>query len=147
MIELLRDYAALWIPGLALAIYLPFLIRALKRGNRQPQVWIEPEDEPVEITYIQGPVDMGLTHERDKSMFVIGVLLVLVGIAISAYLGVWLLFIGGIAQIVTQIQAWPNIDSLQIAMGVARVVFTGAGIWVGIAIAVLGGVAISGSNR
>lgn len=61
--DLLRDYAALWIPGLTLSIYLPFLIRALRRSNRQPQVWIEPEEDKPEITYIEGPVDMGLTHE------------------------------------------------------------------------------------
>lgn len=62
MTAILFDYAPLWVPLLAAAIYVTLAARDLRRNHRTPQVWVEPEEKP-EITYIEGPVDMGLTHE------------------------------------------------------------------------------------
>jgi len=53
---------------------------------------------------------------------VIGLLLVLAGIAFGAYVGVWLMFIGGIIQVVEALKSTP-IESLGIAIGAARILF------------------------
>lgn len=64
MTTVLRDYWPLWLPALALAIYVPLLVRGLRRGHRTPQIWVEPEEEaPWPCTYIEGPVDLGHCHE------------------------------------------------------------------------------------
>ena len=63
---------------------------------------------------------------------IIGILIVIVGIALGIYVGAWLMFIGGITQIVNSIN-----PVLGIALGIARIVFCEIGgfiAWLGVAI-------------
>lgn len=65
---------------------------------------------------------------------VIGILIAIVGIALGIYVGVWLMFIGGIVQIINSIN--PT-NGLGIALGIVRIVFCEVGVliaWLGIAI-------------
>ena len=55
---------------------------------------------------------------------VLGGLLVAVGIGVGLYVGVWLMFIGGIVQVMDTIRA-PELSAREVASGVARVVFAG----------------------
>lgn len=58
-----------------------------------------------------------------KSIF--GIILIVVGIALGLYVGVWLMFIGGIVQIINAIRA-PELIAMTVAIGVAKIVFAGA---------------------
>lgn len=51
--------------------------------------------------------------------------MIIAGIALGVYVGLWICFIGGIIQIVDAIKATPNIDGMQIAWGIVRIVFAG----------------------
>lgn len=51
---------------------------------------------------------------------VIGLLLIVLGIALGLYVGVWVMFIGGIAQAVEAFKSTP-VEALDVAIGVARV--------------------------
>lgn len=65
---------------------------------------------------------------------IIGILIVIVGIALGIYVGAWLMFIGGITQIVNSINP---VNGLGIALGIARIVFCEIGgfiVWLGVAI-------------
>ena len=65
---------------------------------------------------------------------IIGILITIIGIVLGIYVGVWLMFIGGITQIVNSINP---INGLGIAFGIARIVFCEIGgliAWLGIAI-------------
>lgn len=65
---------------------------------------------------------------------IIGILIAIAGIALGIYVGVWLMFIGGIVQIVNSIN--PT-NGLGIALGIVRIVFCEVGVliaWLGIAI-------------
>lgn len=65
---------------------------------------------------------------------IIGILIVIVGIALGIYVGAWLMFIGGITQIVNSINP---VNGLGIALGIARIVFCEIGgfiAWLGVAI-------------
>nr|DAN92111.1 MAG TPA: hypothetical protein [Caudoviricetes sp.] len=65
---------------------------------------------------------------------VIGILIAIVGIALGIYVGVWLMFVGGIVQIVNSINP---LNGLGIALGIVRIVFCEVGVliaWLGIAI-------------
>lgn len=65
---------------------------------------------------------------------VIGILIAIVGISLGIYVGVWLMFVGGIVQIVNSINP---LNGLGIALGIVRIVFCEVGVliaWLGIAI-------------
>lgn len=55
---------------------------------------------------------------------IIGLLLVAAGIVLGLYVGVWLMFIGGIVQIIQAVKA-PEIVAMTVAIGVAKIVFAG----------------------
>jgi hypothetical protein len=55
----------------------------------------------------------------------LGVLLIIAGLALAAYVGVWLCFIGGIVQVVEAVKATP-VSGLDIALGALRI--CGAGV-------------------
>ena len=59
----------------------------------------------------------------------IGLLLVIVGICGGIYVGVWWAFIGGIVEIIKEIRA-PNLEAINIAIGIAKIVFSGAIGWI-----------------
>lgn len=65
---------------------------------------------------------------------IIGILIAIVGIALGIYVGAWLMFIGGITQIVNSINP---VNGLGIALGIARIVFCEIGgfiAWLGVVI-------------
>lgn len=65
---------------------------------------------------------------------IIGILIAIAGIALGIYVGVWLMFIGGIVQIVNSINP---LNGLGMALGIARIIFCEVGgliAWLGISI-------------
>lgn len=54
----------------------------------------------------------------------VGVILMIVGLALAVYAGLWWAFIGGIVQVIDAAKATP-VQSLDIALGLARVVCAG----------------------
>lgn len=60
---------------------------------------------------------------------IIGLLLVVGGIASGLYVGLWLCFIGGIVDVIQQIRA-DELVALTVAIGVAKVLFAGIAGWV-----------------
>lgn len=56
---------------------------------------------------------------------VIGILLILAGIALGLYAGLWWAFIGGIVQIIDSIKATPT-PAMDVALGIVRIMFAGA---------------------
>lgn len=52
----------------------------------------------------------------------LGIILILAGVALGIYLGLWLMFVGGIIAIVNAIQADP-INGSTIAWGIVRIIF------------------------
>jgi len=59
---------------------------------------------------------------------ILGILLMIAGVALGLYCGVWWAFIGGIIQVVEQIRA-ETIDAHLLAFGIARIVFAAAIGW------------------
>jgi hypothetical protein len=60
--------------------------------------------------------------EEEREMKVIGVILMVLGVLVGLYLGVWWGFIGGIVDIVGEVKA-PEIDAMVLALGVAKIIF------------------------
>lgn len=56
---------------------------------------------------------------------ILGVVIGVVGVALAVYVGLWLMFVGGISQIVDAVQEEP-VSGADVAWGVVRVVFAGA---------------------
>ena len=54
----------------------------------------------------------------------IGLGLIALGILGGLYVGIWVMFIGGICQVIEQIRA-EDMVALKVAIGVARVMFAG----------------------
>lgn len=55
----------------------------------------------------------------------LGLLLIIGGVAFGLYAGLWWAFIGGIIQIIDAVKATP-VPAMDVALGIARVVFAGA---------------------
>ena len=59
----------------------------------------------------------------------IGLTMYALGVFLGVYVGVWVCFVGGIVDIVnevnTQIQATGPLDAMNIAMGVVKIMFAG----------------------
>lgn len=52
----------------------------------------------------------------------LGILLCLLAIICGLYVGVWVFFIGGICQVINAIKATPPIDSLNLSVGLIRMI-------------------------
>lgn len=63
----------------------------------------------------------------------VGVVLMLAGLALGIYAGLWWAFIGGVVQIVDSIKANP-VDAVDLALGILRVLCAG---FIGVMTAVL----------
>jgi hypothetical protein len=74
-------------------------------------------------------------------MKVLGVLLILAGIGIGLYFGVWWAFVGGIIQIIEQVRA-EHLDAMMVATGIAKVMFAGLIGWGAGAICLIPGAAL-----
>ena len=75
-------------------------------------------------------------------MKVFGVLLVLAGLALGIYVGVWLMFVGGIVQVVQAAVATP-LDAWGLAVGLARFFLSGLAGWLSAVLLVLPGVVLA----
>lgn len=70
----------------------------------------------------------------NKIRTILGLFLAVVSVIAAAYVGVWIMFVGGIVQGIEGIKASP-VNSLDIAFGVLRIVFAG---FVGYLVVVVG---------
>lgn len=70
---------------------------------------------------------MGSESKRNRRGFktALGVLFILAGIALGVYVGFFLMFVGGIIQVVNAVNADPA-NSSGVAWGAARILFAGA---------------------
>ena len=69
---------------------------------------------------------------------ILGIALIVAGVILGVYVGIWVCFVGGIVDVIEQIRA-ENIEALSIAWGVAKVLFAGLfGIVSGGAVALVG---------
>jgi len=55
---------------------------------------------------------------------VLGILMCVAGIALGLYVGLWWAFIGGIVDVIQAVRA-PNLDAMNIGIGVAKIVLAG----------------------
>ena len=55
----------------------------------------------------------------------LGIILILAGIALGIYVGFWLLFVGGIMTIISAIKADP-VSATSITWGAIKIIFAGA---------------------
>lgn len=55
---------------------------------------------------------------------VIGLILIIVGVCIGLYVGLWLCFVGGIVGVIEAIRA-DVLVSMDVAIGIAKVIFSG----------------------
>jgi len=76
---------------------------------------------------------------------VFGILLILSGIILGLYVGIWLMVVGGIIQVVEAFQVDP-VNSVGIAWGVVRVFFASIAGWFASVVLIIPGVGLV-SNR
>lgn len=72
---------------------------------------------------------------------VLGSLLIISGIGLGLYIGIWLMFIGGIIQIINTIKS-TNIIPINLAIGIAKVIFCSVGGWISAIIPMTVGMAL-----
>ena len=60
---------------------------------------------------------------------VFGILMIVGGIALAIYLGIWVCFIGGIVEIINEIRSSQPVVAMNIAWGILRIVISGAVGW------------------
>ena len=70
---------------------------------------------------------------------VVGVLLVIAGIAFGLYAGIWWAFIGGIVDIISEVRS-PDLSALNVAIGVVKVLFAGLIGWLSGAVFIIPGI-------
>lgn len=51
---------------------------------------------------------------------ILGIIIAIIGIALGIYVGFWLMFVGGITQIINSINP---VNGLGIALGIAKIIF------------------------
>ena len=66
---------------------------------------------------------------------IIGCLIIIGGIILGIYLGIWWCFIGGIVELINAAKATP-VDAVEIAYGIAKILFATAIMWITIAFSV-----------
>lgn len=59
---------------------------------------------------------------------VLGILCVIASVILGLYVGVWICFIGGIVDIIEQVQA-ETVEAMAVAIGIAKIVFAGLAGW------------------
>ena len=77
---------------------------------------------------------------------IIGVLLLIVGVAAGIYFGVVWAFIGGIVSVIQQLRA-DHIDVTALTLGIARIVFAGAIGWLSGLLFIIPGYAVIVSKK
>lgn len=75
----------------------------------------------------------------------LGLLLIAGGICLGAWAGIWWAFVGGIVDVINEVRA-AELNAMNVAVGVAKVMFAGV-IGVGLGtVAVLSGLALMASD-
>jgi hypothetical protein len=69
---------------------------------------------------------------------ILGILLILAGIASGIYFGVWWALIGGIVVVIEQVRA-VNLDAMTVALGIVRILFAGFIGWASAMVLILPG--------
>lgn len=69
---------------------------------------------------------------------VIGLIMMLGGVILGLYMGIWWAFIGGIVQVIQEIRA-EDLHALNVAIGVAKIIFAAFIGWVSAAVLLLPG--------
>jgi hypothetical protein len=72
----------------------------------------------------------------------VGIALMIAGVASGVYLGLWWAFIGGIVDVISEIRS-PDLNALNVAIGVAKVFFAGAIGWFSALVGIVPGYAIA----
>jgi hypothetical protein len=72
---------------------------------------------------------------------ILGLDLMSVGVALGLYVGIWWAFIGGIVDVIREIRA-PDLDAMNVAIGVAKVIFSSLIGYVAAALALIPGYAL-----
>lgn len=67
---------------------------------------------------------------------IIGILLIIIGIGLGLYLGLWVMFVGGIVQLIQN--CTPTVNAVGIAVGLLRIVCASAVGW--FCVIILGGI-------
>lgn len=63
-------------------------------------------------------------NAKRMAQVVVGLVMMLAGIALGVYVGLWWALIGGIVQVIEAAKASP-VETMQLAWGVAKIVFAG----------------------
>lgn len=77
---------------------------------------------------------------------ILAAVVAIVGVALSIYFGIVVMFVGGVSQIVDEINA-DTADGAQIAWGILRIAFASAGFGFGVFISLGLAAIIGGSKR
>jgi hypothetical protein len=74
---------------------------------------------------------------------ILSVLIMVVALLAALYFGIWWAFIGGIVQVIDQLRA-PQMNSLLIAIGIAKVMFAGLIGWITFVIGIVAAKIVNG---
>ena len=78
----------------------------------------------------------------------IGALLILAGICLGLYVGVWVCLIGGIIDIINELKAPRAVETLTIAWGIVKIMFASLFGWLSAIVLIIPGFAlVSSDNR
>lgn len=72
---------------------------------------------------------------------ILGLALMAAGVVLGLYAGIWWAFIGGIVDVIREIRA-PDLDTMNVAIGIAKVLFAGLIGWAAAALALVPGYAL-----
>jgi hypothetical protein len=70
-----------------------------------------------------------------------GIALILIGLVLGLYVGIWLCFIGGIIGVIEQIRA-ETLDATIVAISIAKILFAGLIGWVSAIVPMASGMAL-----
>ena len=71
---------------------------------------------------------------------ILGLILILGGFAIGAYVGLWLMFVGGLIDIINEVKG--GVDAVNIGIGVVKMLTAGLVGWLAGIVPALAGVAL-----
>ena len=72
---------------------------------------------------------------------IIGLILIVLGVVLGLYAGVWWAFVGGIVQVITEIRA-DEMNTMSLAWGIARILFCAVIGWISALILIFPGLAL-----
>ena len=76
---------------------------------------------------------------------IVGILIILGGIVLGLYVGLWVCFIGGIVQLINEIKSPEAVVAINIAWGIAKIVFAGLFGWLAGLLLIIPGLAMAKS--